>query len=445
MSEMFSNNNEAALLSILMRDTDKAFDIIDKLKPEMLSSTIHMAIYRGISEMTRNGNAPVPVNLIEYLRNNKTLDDAGGEVHIRHIADDVQSDPSGLGEFLSYIIDAYKGRKLLEWSSQIPAKVHSGGDIDQTINALSSGLTNIQSDSLENGVLTIDEALDAAYDMIELRKNKELPTGILTGFPTIDHFTGGYTEGSSWIISGRPSMGKTTVALTSLKEVAKADVPCMLFNREMNSDELMFRLLSMETTIPYQRIRTSDLLPSHMKKLKATVNKLGKIPFYLDSNYYGDIHYIISAIRKYHKLHGIRVVGVDYIQLLTDRSKDQVAELGRISRELKLLSMDLGITILVLSQLNRKAEEREDKRPIMSDLRASGNLEEDADVVIGLYRDEMYNMNSDKAGKLEMLILKQRNGPLGVHTFGWKGESLQISDSADVKFNFGREDGIEDE
>ncbi len=389
--------------------------------------------------MARSGETPVTENLILYLRENRTLDKAGGETHIRHIANEIKSDSSGFQRFLTSVIDSYKARKLLEWASQIPTKVHGGADISQTINSLSSGLTALQSDNLENGVLSIEEALESAFTTIELRKDNKLPVGILTGFPTIDHFTGGYTEGTTWIISGRPSMGKTTVALTSLKEVAKAGSPCMLFNREMNSDELMFRLLSMETGISYQRIRTSDLLPTHMKNLKTMVNKLGKVPFFLDSNYYGDIHYIISAIRKYHKLHGIRVVAVDYIQLLTDRTKDQVAELGRISRELKLLSMDLGITILVLSQLNRKAEEREDKRPLMSDLRASGNLEEDADVVIGLYRDEMYNKDPVKAGKMEMLILKQRNGPLGAHTFDFIGSTLQIKDSNNQEFDFGRE------
>jgi replicative DNA helicase len=439
MSEMFENSNEAAFLSILMREPDKAYDALGKIQTHMFSSAIHSEIYHAIAECARGGVDPVAENVILLLNNKKTIDKAGGDAHIRHIANEIKSDASGFQMLFQAIVDAYKGRKLLEWSSQIPTRVHGTTDISQTINAILSNLTNIQSENLENGVQPIDEALSSAYEVIEKRKDDKLPAGILTGFPTIDQYTGGYTEGTTWIISGRPSMGKTTVALTSLKEVAKAEYPCMLFNREMNSDELMFRLLSMETGIHYQKIRTSNLTQTDMKKLKTSVNKLGKIPFYLDSNYYGDIHYIISAIRKYHKLHGIRVIGIDYIQLLTDRQKDQVAELGRISRELKLLSMDLGLTILILSQLNRKAEEREDKRPIMSDLRASGNLEEDADIVLGLYRDEMYNMDPSKAGKIEFLLLKQRNGPLGKHVFNFNGSALQIIDDADADFNFGRE------
>ncbi len=428
MSEMFDNSNEAAFLSVMMRDSDKAYDVLGKVQPQMFSSAIHSEIYKAISECARGGVDPVAENIIILLNNKKIIEKAGGEAHIRHIANEINSNSSGFKMLFDAVVNAYKGRKLLEWSSQIPTRVHSSTDISQTINAVLSNLTNLQSENLENGVISIEEALEQAYDIIEKRKDDKLPVGILTGFPTIDQYTGGFTEGTTWIISGRPSMGKTTVALTSLKEVAKRDHPCMLFNREMNSDELMFRLLSMETGIHYQKIRTSDLTTTDMTTLKTASNKLGKVPFYLDSNYYGDIHYIISAIRKYHKLHGIRVVGIDYIQLLTDRQENQVLELGRISRELKLLSMDLGITILILSQLNRKAEEREDKRPIMSDLRASGNLEEDADVVLGLYRDEMYNMNPLTAGYIEFLILKQRNGPLGVHKLRFNGSTLQIVD-----------------
>ncbi len=434
MSEMFDNNHETAFLSILMRDTDKAYDALGKIRSHMFSSAINQVIYRTISELSRSGIDPVGENIVLKLEERKTIDKAGGAEHIRFIANEIKSDSSTFDQLFKAIVDAYKGRKLLEWSSQIPAKVHSTTDISTTITAILSNLTNIQTENLENGVIPIDEALESAYEMIEMRKADKLPTGILTGFPSIDHYTGGYTPGTTWIISGRPSMGKTTVALTSLKEVAKADHPCMLFNREMNTDELMFRLLSMETGIHYQRIRTSDLSTKDMKKLKATVNKLGKIPFHLDSNYYGDIHYIISAIRKYHKLHGIRVVGIDYIQLLTDRTENQVSELGRISRELKLLSMDLGITILILSQLNRKAEEREDKRPLMSDLRASGNLEEDADVVLGLYREEVYKINSPHAGKMEFLLLKQRNGPLGTHIMDFNGSTLQIIDETEMSW-----------
>ena len=202
----------------------------------------------------------------------------------------------------------------------------------------------------------------------------------------------------------------------------------------------MFRLLSMETEIPYRNIKTGELKDYRMVQLKAMIKKLGQYPLYVDSNYYGDIHYIVSSIRKYHKLHGVRIVGIDYAQLLTDRSKDQVAELGKISRELKLLALDLGITVILLSQLNRKAEEREDRRPILSDLRASGNLEEDADVVIGLYRDELYNRGSKFEGKIEFLLIKQRNGPLGNYIFDFNGKCVQIIDNLDKKYQFGRED-----
>jgi replicative DNA helicase len=444
MSEIFDNSNETSLLSILMRDTDKAYDAQEVLRREMFTSLINSTIYGAIEELARTGRTPVAEHVIAHLKSSKTIEQASGETHIKAISDEIKVDSSMFDTFLKLVVDAHKGRKLLELSSKIPMIVHNTDDMSGAINAITSDLSNIESDHMKNGVLTIDEALVSAYDLIEERREKKLPTGILTGFSTIDYYTGGYAEGQEWIISGRPGMGKTTAVLSSMKEVAKANIPCMLFNREMNPEELMFRLLSMETSIPYRNIKTGELKDYRMQQLRSAMKRLSEVPFFIDSNYYGDIHYIVSSIRKHHKLHGIRVVGIDYAQLLTDRSKDQVSELGRISRELKLLAMDLRITIILLSQLNRKTEEREDKRPMLSDLRASGNLEEDADVVIGLYRDEMYNpLNSPHAGKIDFIILKQRNGPLGNYTFDFNGKCVQIIDNLDKKFNFGREDGQE--
>ena len=440
MSEIFDTNNEISLLSILMRDTDKVYDVQDILKTHMFSSLISATIYEGIINLSNSGGAPTLEPLISDLRSKHLLDVAGGEHHLRHISDEIRVDSSNFAQFLKLVLDAYKGRKLLELSSQIPMVVHNTDDMSAAINRFTSELSKIESDSMNSNVVSMEEALVSAYDLILKRHDKNLPVGILTGFSTIDYYTGGYSAGQLWIISGRPGHGKTTAVLSSLKEVAKANVPCMLFNREMSTEELMFRLLSMETEIPYRNIKTGELKDYRMVQLKSMIKKLGQYPLYIDSNYYGDIHYIVSSIRKYHKLHNVRIVGIDYAQLLTDRSKDQVAELGKISRELKLLALDLGITIILLSQLNRKAEEREDKRPILSDLRASGNLEEDADVVIGLYRDEMYNRGSKFEGKIEFLLLKQRNGPLGNYIFDFNGKCVQIIDNLDKKYQFGRED-----
>ena len=280
-------------------------------------------------------------------------------------------------------------------------------------------------------------------DQRKTKKDNPGIVGATTGFPTIDFATNGYNEGTQWIYSGRPGSGKTTVMIQSFRLAANKDVPSLIFNREMGPMELMFRFIAMDESIPYQEIVTGvDLSDHKVTQIGRSVRRLSKLPIYLDSNYYGDIRQVVSTIRKYHRTHGIRLVGIDYVQLLAERQHDQVAELGRISRELKLLALDLGITVVILSQLNRKVEDRDDRRPILSDLRQSGNLEEDADVVIGLYRDDMYVQNSPQAGMIEFLILKQRNGPTGAYSMKFNGKYLQVKDtqSEEKVFRFGKKD-----
>jgi len=266
--------------------------------------------------------------------------------------------------------------------------------------------------------------------------------GISSGFKSLDDITGGIAEGQEWMIGARPSMGKSATLLSMLLSVTSQEIPALLINREMMNQDIIERLLSMGTGIDYLKIRTRTLNDEEVKILQRQLKKLRKLPLYIDSNFYGDAGYVSGVIRKHIRIHGIRVVGIDYIQLLAERGSDQTAELGRISRGLKLLAEDQKISIIVLSQLNRLLEGREEKRPILSDLRQSGNLEEDADVVLGLYRDEMYNKNPQTEGVLEFIMLKQRNGPSNkIIPMRFNGECVKIIDErSGEKFNFGELD-----
>ena len=437
MDDIFVHEHQENLLILLMRDEDRLHDVMGTLSEDIFNSDITGAVWKAISALARAGKTPTPELVTAQLKYTKTLDIAGGLSYMEMLATR-EIDASGFELYYNSVIDSYKRRILSIMSQRMPAAIHNNPNVSDIISDLQSKLTKLSEAALHGGVKSIDDLLISAFDIIKTRRESEgVLVGVTTGFPTIDDVTGGYIDGDVWIYSGRPSQGKTTALIQSFKLSAETGVPCLLFNREMSNIGLMFRFLAMDGKIGHTKIKTGQLSDEEMVKLERSKKHLSKLPIYLDSNYYGDISYITSAIRKYHNLNDIRLVGIDYVQILAERGGDQVAELGRISRELKLLAMDLGITIVILSQLNRRAEDREDKRPILSDLRQSGNLEEDADVVIGLYRDEYYNHNSPLAGKIEFIVLKQRNGPTGACSLDFAGKYLRIVDSPE--FEFGRD------
>lgn len=430
-SELFLTDHEDNLLAILMRDGDKIYDAMGTLTFDMFSSSLRGEIFRIMTELVKNDHAPTPINIIGYSESKKRIDMAGGKGLIELLASK-EVDVSGYGIFLNSIIDSYKARKLHQLAVDLPVLIQNQ-PVDEVIASAQNQIIALDEQRPNGGVKSIEELLVSAYDIIKTKKDNPGIVGATTGFPTLDFATNGYNEGTQWIYSGRPGSGKTTVMIQSFREAAGKGVPSLIFNREMGPMELMFRFLAMDESVPYQEIVTGvDLSNSKVERLGRSARKLSKLPIYLDSNYYGNIRQVVSTIRKYHRTHDIRLVGIDYVQLLAERQHDQVAELGRISRELKLLSLDLGITVVILSQLNRKVEDRDDKRPILSDLRQSGNLEEDADVVVGLYRDDMYVQNSPQAGMIEFLVLKQRNGPTGSYPMKFHGKYLQVKDTQTV-------------
>jgi replicative DNA helicase len=435
-NNLFNHDNELSVLALILKSPERLYDVMDSLKGFMFSSTIHEQLYTAMCELARDGNTSSPSILKSYLTSKKRIDQAGGPDYIDMIAK-IQVDGNGFDVFLKGIIDSWKAKQLLELAAKLPIDVKNNPDISETISSVNSIMANLEDSGLRNGVHPFDEVLIGAWEAIEKRTLNPGIQGVTTGFVTLDDITGGYGEGQEWIFCGRPSHGKTSAILQSLKEAAKSGTPSLIFSREMRNQDLLERYISMESGVPYLDIRLGKLTDQQKKKCLKATRRLAKLPVYFDSNFYGDMNYISGVTRKFKKMHGIKLIGVDYIQLLAERGNDQTAELGKISRQLKLLAADLGITVVVAAQLNRKVEEREEKRPILSDIRQSGNIEEDADVVVAMYRDEVYNLNPSTAGKIDFIILKQRNGPLGTYTLDFDEKCVAISDAGIKKFEFG--------
>jgi replicative DNA helicase len=435
-THLFSHDTELIVLSLLLKTPDRIYAVMDSLRGEMFSASIHGVIYNSMTSLVRDNVTLSPQNLKIYLEQHKLLDKTGGHDYIDMLAS-MEADEKSFDLYYKALGDSYKGRTLLNLAANLPATVQNSSNINDVIGTVKQTIDSLDGAGLANGIHSIDEILNVTFDKIQHRSENPGISGIQTGLPTLDEATGGLAEGTEWIIGSRPSMGKTTTLLSMLKSAAELGYPSLFVSREMVNQDLIERILSMDTKIPYTNIRYGRLDDTDFRRLKRSYNRLRKLPLYIDSNIFGDINYVTGIIRKFHRLHGIRVVGIDYIGLLAERDRDQTAELGRISRMFKLLSVDLKLTIVVASQLNRYLEMREDKHPILSDLRQSGNLEEDADIVVSLYRDEIYNKNPETEGKIEFEILKNRNGPLGHYILEFKKECVSIIDDKAKAFKFG--------
>jgi len=264
---------------------------------------------------------------------------------------------------------------------------------------------------------------------VSIKNNDWLNTGITVEKDTIGTYYGFELEGNGlFLLEDMTVTHNSAFIQGSALHNAKAGIPSLIFSKEMTRQPLMERFMSLETGIPLFDIRQGILKKPDVEVIREMVKKMSDYPMYIDLNFTGSLEQVESTIRKYISLYGIKIVYLDYIQLLSERDADQTQELGRISRKLKLLANQLDITCVVLSQLNREVEHRDNKRPVSADLRQCGNLEEDADYIIGLYRDEVYDKETKDKGKMEFIILKQRNGPTGMVKLGFDGVTTKIKE-----------------
>lgn len=419
-------------LSILLKNGQLIYNVIDRVLPGMLIGENNRLLYKTMIVLAKKNIQPSRLLVKNDLIKEDKFNRIGGDTYLRQLLQ-INTADEQLEGVVHAIIDNYRRVELFRLSNSIQTSLKNQETLDIISNATRE-LNNLVGLGNESNISLLAETLEESIKVIEERRKHPGLQGCTTGFSNVNEHTTGYQPGEMWFIGARPSMGKTSLLLKSLYEVAKTEEPVLLINKEMTPLALNDRLYSMVGRVPLQKIRRGDVDDTEMKRIQNAKKLLDTLPFYIDHkwDYIGNENYIFSAIRQYKMLQNIKVVGVDYIQLLVPRSSESTHLLGALSRGLKVLSGELDITIIVLSQLNREVEKRDNKRPIMSDLRQSGNLEEDADYMVALYRDEMYTENSPDRGKLEYIIRKARNAPIGTFYLSYDGETTNIYDSADL-------------
>lgn len=435
MAELNTNHDaELSLLNCLARNSERIYSVAETLKGYMFSASLHEILYNAMIELHEKGYPINSDSLKMHLMSTKKIDNAGGKDYVDLIIT-YNTDEAGFELFLKTVVDNYKSRELLTISKHLPMAIENTNDISSLLSNIKTRIEDLAEGGMREDVHTLEQLLSVAWVDIEKRALSPGIKGITTGLKPLNDKTGGLCGGDIWVIGARPSMGKTSMILKMIKDAAQySDAASLVVSKEMSGSELIERLLSMDSAVPYSNIKFGFVTDDDKSKLKRSANVLKGLPIFIDSNYYGDINYIVSLARKYKKQKNIKLLAIDYIQLVAERGDNQTAELGRITRALKLLANDLQICVIVASQLNRLVEMREDKRPILSDLRQSGNIEEDADLVIGLYRDEVYTKDPSNQGKLELIILKQRDGPIGNVLVNFDGSTVNIYDdrNADI-------------
>ena len=411
---------EQSVLGGLMLD-NRAWDkIIDRLHEKDFYKTEHRLIYSAMSRLTTH-NKPIDVLTVsEVLRELHELDQAGGEVYLFELANNTPS-AANIIAYADIVRERSVLRQLLAAANDIADSTFNsqGRSITELLDIAERSVFAIsEQGSRGEGPVNIKDFLAKTMDRIDALFHSNTPiTGVPTGYHDFDDMTSGLQPSDLVIIAGRPSMGKTGLAMNIAEHVAiKSRFPVLVFSMEMSGESIVMRLLSSLCRIDQLRIRTGKLADEDWPRISSTVSMLSEAPLFIDDTPALSPAEMRARARRLVKEHGqLGLIVVDYLQLMQvpGSNENRTAEISEISRSLKSLAKELKVPVVALSQLNRGLESRADKRPIMSDLRESGAIEQDADLIVFIYRDEVYNESSPDKGTAEIIIAKQRNGPIG--------------------------------
>jgi len=411
---------ERSVLGALLID-NLAFDrVADILMREDFSIKGHQLIYEVVEQQSQKGQAYDVLTIIEALKQRSQLEAVGGEQVLFQLVDQTPS-AAHVESYAGIVRDRSLLRSMLQYTTEIIETVYqpdgrSGTDVVDMAEMKLYQLTQYRNNT--QGPEAIQKILSRTTERIEeLSTRAESITGVPTGFTDFDEMTAGLQAGDLVIVAGRPSMGKTAFALNIAENVALlTSRPVLVFSLEMQSDLLAVRLLSSLGRIDQSRLRTGKLLEDDWPRLTSAMQMLHNSQLFIDDTPGLTPTELRARARRMKRKHkDLGLIVVDYLQLMSvPHYKDnRTQEISEISRSLKLIAKELNVPVVALSQLNRSLESRQDKRPMMSDLRESGAIEQDADVICFIYRDEVYNVDTQEKGIAEIIISKQRNGPIG--------------------------------
>ncbi len=413
----YNEEAEQYVLSACFGSGDAFARSLEIIELDDFYKTSHRKIFSAM-QFLFEANHPIDIlTIADRLRKDNDLDDAGGMDYLDFLEGLVPTS-AAISHHSKIIREKKVLRDLIETATEIVASSYEDSDdADEILDKAERSIFEISEKRTKRSFYSIKEIVKSSFDSIEkLFEKPGMITGVETGFRDFDQITSGLQPSDLIIIAGRPSMGKTSLALDIARFAAcKRKVPTAIFSLEMSKEQLGLRLLCSEARVSSVKLRTGFLASSDWPNLTAAAGRVSEAPIFIDDSPQLSTLDVRARSRRLKAEHSLGLVIIDYLQLMHGSRKieSRQLEISEISRGLKGLAKELNVPIIALSQLSRAVESRTDKRPLLSDLRESGSIEQDADVVAFIYRDEVYDSETAKAGIAEILIRKQRNGPIG--------------------------------
>lgn len=439
MERIPPHNEEAekSVLGAVMLSKDALFDVMEEVRSGDFYHEAHREIFDAVSDLFRR-NAPVDtLTVSEELKKRKTLEMAGGRAYVATLSTLVPS-TANARQYGKIVAEKAALRNLIQKAGEIVEKSYQEKQPpEQVLDFAERSIFEIAQQRQRNDFSPLKDVLLENINIID--KMSQLDgnlTGITSGFLDLDAKTSGFQRSDLVIIAARPAMGKTAFALNIAQQAAiKGNANVLIFSMEMSKEQLGQRLLAMESRIEMQKLKTGDLERKDWDQISIAMDVLSRASIYIDDTPGISVMEIKNKCRRLKVEKGLDMVIVDYLQLMSMEGKtdNRQQEITALSRYLKLLAREMDCPVLVLSQLSRAPEQRTDHRPILSDLRESGAIEQDADMVIFLYRDEYYNPeDTEKPGICEVIISKHRSGPTGVVDLTWLGKYTRFVDKSNI-------------
>lgn len=409
---------EQAVLGAILLDGEALVTVQERISQDDFYRTSHRLIFQAMVELSEEGEPVDLVTLTAKLKDKQQLEEAGGVRYLTELANAVPT-AANVEYYASIVEEKAILRRLIRVATQIVSDGYAGGeDVGLLLSDAEQRIMEVANRRTMSGFKPIRDALMEVFERVEtLYHQKGAITGIPSGFPDLDKMTSGFQKSDLIIVAARPSVGKTAFALNIAQNVGvRAKQTVAIFSLEMSATQLVQRMLCAEANVDAGRMRTGYLEPDDWTKLTMAIGALSEANIYIDDSPGITVADIRAKCRRLKREKGLGMIVIDYLQLIQGRGRptdNRQQEVSEISRTLKQIARELDVPVIALSQLSRSVEQRQDKRPMMSDLRESGSIEQDADIVAFLYRDDYYNKESEKKNIIEIIIAKQRNGPVG--------------------------------
>ncbi len=418
---------ESSVLGGILLDNEAINLVLELLQPEDFYRESHRKIFRAMIDITDRGEPVDLITLSEFLKGRNDLEAVGGAAYLASLADFVPT-AANISHYARIVREKAILRSLISTATEIATRGYEEqGSVDEFLDSAEKVIFDISEKKIKASFVAVGDMItDTLKTIDKLYQRKEMITGVSTGYEDLDKLTAGLQPSDLIIVAGRPGMGKTAFALNLATNAALAGTGAAIFSLEMAKEQLVLRMLCSEARVNSSKVRSGYLGERDFPQLAKAAARLHEAPIYIDDTPAISVLELRAKARRLVRDRSKKVglIVVDYLQLMrgmgTASNREQ--EISEISRSLKALAKELRIPVIALSQLNRRVEYRGDRRPQMSDLRESGAIEQDADVILFIYREEVYNKNSDDKGKAEVIVAKQRNGPTDTVTLTFIGE-----------------------